>query len=292
MCCERDCSQYDDLLRACYHRSVKDQELKWWQVRWGLAGRAIFRLATVAGKIVGLLCLVAAVGYGVLYLISPWLASKQLGKVDPRLSMVPLSLPRKGEAPLSDASIDRYGFKFQLPNEEIVKTIRGELTTVVVFSNGGDLVVPNTSRDAGIFAFVTNGEHAQRLLGQDLNDSKFKVMKAVMSATPEQAKWWRFRSSDNERVEYLLGTKFSVLTQSASPHAFTLGPIYTIAFGEFCGFQLGNPDVPPYETHLDLFDGDDRYFAFDITGPEGHGQVLTQEEINSIVDSIRPAPDH
>lgn len=292
MCGERKYSQYDDRSRACYHRSVKDQELKWWQVRWGLAGRAIFRLATVSSKIIGLLCLVAAVGYGVLYLISPWLASKQLGKVDPRLSMAPLSLPAKAEAPLSDASIDRYGFKFQLPNKEIVKTIGGELITLVLFRDGGDLIVRNTSRDAGIFALLTNDKRAQRLLGQDVNHSEFKLIQAVMSATPEQAKWWRFRSSENERVEYLLGMKLSALTQSASPHAFTLGPIYSIAYGKFRGFHLGNPDVPPYETHLDLFDGADRYFAFDITGPEGHGQVLTQEEINAIVDSIRPTSDH
>jgi hypothetical protein len=271
---------------------VENQELKWWQVRWGLAGRVIFRIATVSAKIIGLLCLVAAVGYGVLYLILPWLASRQIGKVDPRLSMVPISLPTKGEAPLSDASFDRYGFKFQLPNVEIVKTIGGELTTVVLFRNGGDLMVRNTSRDAGIFAFVTNDKRAQRLFGQDVSHSKFKLMQAAMSATPEQAKWWRFRSSENERVEYLLGTKFSALTLSASPHAFTLGPIYTIAYGGFRGFQLGNPDVPPYEAHLDLFDGADRYFVFDITGREGHGQVITQEEINAIVDSIRPSSDH
>jgi hypothetical protein len=206
--------------------------------------------------------------------------------------MVPLGLLRKAEAPLSGASIERYGFKFQLPNEEIDRTLGGDSSADVVFRNGGYLMVRNTSRDSGILPFVINEEHAQRLLGQDTIRSKFKLMQAVMSATPEQAKWWRFRSLENQRVEYLLLTKFSALTQFPPTHSFTLGPIYAIAYGECRGFQIGDPDVPPYEAHVDLFDKADRYFAFDITGPEGHGQVLTQEEINGFVASIRPDSNH
>ncbi len=265
----------------------------WWQVRWGLAGRAILRFAIVSGKIIGTLCLVAALGYGVLYLISPWLASRQLGKVDPRLGMVPLSLPRNTKATLSDARIDRYGFKFQMPDKEIVGTIGGELITVVQFRNGGLLMVHNTSRDEGIFEVVNDDKRGQRLLGQDVIHSKFKLMQAAMSATPEQVKWWRFHSLENERLEYLLGTKISALIRAASsPQAQTLGPIYLIDSGEFRGFQLGNPDAMPYEAHIDLFDSADRYFAFDVTGPEGHGQVLTQEEINAILASIQRDSDH
>lgn len=44
--------------------------------------------------------------------------------------------------------------------------------------------------------------------------------------------------------------------------------------------------------HLDLFDGADRHFAFDVIGREGHGQVLTQAEINAVVASIHPTADH
>jgi len=52
-----------------------------------------------------------------------------------------------------------------------------------------------------------------------------------------------------------------------------------------------NPDVAPYEAHIDLLDLADRHFAFDVTGPEGHGEVLTQTEINAIVASIQPPSD-
>jgi hypothetical protein len=139
---------------------------------------------------------------------------------------------------------------------------------------------------------LISDKRAERLVSQETIRSRLKLMQAVMWATPNQAKWWRLRSIENQRVEFLLLAKFSVLTSITSRHAFTLGPIYTISSGGFHGFQIGSPDVPPYEAHLDLFDAADRHFAFDISGPEGHGLVLTQPEINALVAALRPASDH
>lgn len=281
----------DNRARACYHRCVTNQELKWWHVRWRLAGRAISRVAILLGKVICALCLVAAIYYGVNYLMEPWLVSRQMLTFDPRLSMIPENLPTKAEAPLSNAAINPYAFRVPLPNEEIARTIQGGLSTVVLFRKGGMLMIHNPSRDSGIPEFATGDKYAKRFVGQEAIHSKFKLMQAAMRATPEQVKWWRFRNLENERVEYLLFTKFSILMEIESPHVFTLRPIYTISAGGFQGFQIGDPDVPPYDAHLDLFDGTDRHLAFDVSGPTGHGQVLTQAEINAIMASIRPIPD-
>jgi hypothetical protein len=269
---------------------VADQNLKWWHVRWRLAGRVISRFAIVFAKIIGSLCLVAAVGYGAFYLMSPWLTSQRLNKFDPRLSIVPADLPTKVEAPLSNASIDCYGFTLRLPNE-VARTSRGDVFTIVMFRNGGGLMIQNMSRDPGILELTISDTHAQRLLGRELLRSKFSLMQAAMRATPEQVKWWRFHTLANERVVDLLITKFSVISQLLSLHSFTVRPIYAIASGEFHGFQVGNPDVAPYEVHVDLFDAADRHFAFDVTGPEDHGKILSQTEINAIVASIQPPSD-
>jgi hypothetical protein len=267
---------------------VADQELKWWHVRWRLAGRAISRFAIAFGKVIGVLCLVAGIGCGVIYLISPWLVSQRMIKVDPRLNIVPADLPTKAGAPLSNATIDLYGFRVTLPNEEIAKTLQGDFVTLVRFRNGGFLRIHNPSQDSGILEFAIGDKHAERLVGQEIIHSKFKLMQAAMWATAEQAKWWRFHNLENERVEYLLLTKFSVLTENESHYAFTLGPIYTISAGGFRGFQIGDPGAPPYEARLDLFDGADRYLALDVSGTDGHGKVLTQAEINAVVASIHP----
>jgi len=64
-----------------------------------------------------MLCLIAAVGFGVLYLLQPWWASQRLGKFDPQLSLIPVSLSSETEAPLSNSSIEQFGFEFRLPNK-------------------------------------------------------------------------------------------------------------------------------------------------------------------------------
>ena len=207
-------------------------------------------------------------------------------KFDPRLSLVPVDLPTKAEGLLSNATIDRYGFRVPLPNEEIGRTFQGDLNTIVSFRNGGFLMIHNPSRNSGILEIATGDKQTEKLLGQELIRSKFNLMQAAMSATPGQVNWWRLRTLENKRVEFLLLIKSLVLF--ASPHSLTLDPIYPISAGAFRGFQIGNPDLAPYEAHLDLFDGTDRRFALDVSGQEGHGRVLTQAEINAMVASMKP----
>lgn len=208
--------------------------------------------------------------------------------------MVPEKLPSLAQAPLSDASIDAYGFKFHLPNKRIIKTREHQLTTMVFFSDRGVLIVKNMLRDAEVepfFSILKEDKRAGRLLENDVLQSRFKLMQAVLSATPDHVKWWRFRSSQNQKESLLLETKSIAQIECAPPGRFTITPVYTIAFGEFRGFQFGNPDVAPYEAHIDVFDGADRQFTLDIAGPEGHKQLLTQQELNAMVASIRPTSD-
>ncbi len=237
--------------------------------------------------------MVAVVGCGVLYMLQPWVFSHHLGKADPQLSIIPVGLVSKAEAPLSSSSIDRHGVKFFLPDMAMVSNSKLEQITLVRFPNGM-LEFPHPLRyeDSIVFSSLHSNNDAEKLLTQEMLHSQFKLLQAAMFVTPEQVKWWRFRSSQNERAELLLFLKFVALTESSPVHALAIRPIYTIAFGQFRGFQLGNPDIPPYDVHIDLFDGADRHFAFDITGLEGHGQVLTQEEINAMVASIQPASSH
>jgi hypothetical protein len=275
-------------MSSCYHRPVTNQHLKWWHVRW----RWAVRPAIVLGKVIGVLCLIAAIGYGVMYLIAPWLSSQHLSKVDPRLSLVPIDLPTKVEAPLSTATIDCYGFRVPLPREKISGTIEGDWSTTVLFRDGGTLTIHNSRQNPTVLEFVSTDRNTEKLLGKETTASKFKLMQAAMWTTPDQAKWWKLRTPENERVEFLLLLKSLSLSVYASIHSSTIRPIYAISAGSFRGFQIGNADAAPYDAHVDLFDGANRYLRFDVTGSEGHGPVLTQAEINAMVASIRPISAH
>ena len=247
----------------------------------------------VSGKILGMLCLLVLILYGAYYLLSPWIEARELRRVDPRLNLVPVNLPIETKAPLSDSTLEGFGFTFLLPKAATSRNF-GKMT-VVRFREGLMSFEDDTSRDTNGWPLIlvgTEGKHAQRLLGQELVQSRFKLTQAAISTTPDQVKWWKFRSSQNQRAEVLLLAKFFAITSSFTADSFTISPIYTISAGELRGFQLGNPNLPPYEAHLDLFDARDRHFALDVTGPKGHGRVLSQEEINSTVASIRPISDH
>lgn len=183
--------------------------------------------------------------------------------------------------------MERYGCTFELPKDAIIHNLKGEEVTIAEF-RGAWLRVEEVSadRDWPLTSVVSEDKRAQRLLGKQTLDSKFELMQAALSATPDQVKWWRFRSSQNERAKLLLLVKFSVLL--SWPHASIKGPIYFISSGSVRGYQLGDPNVPPYETHLDLFDATGRHLALDAIGPSGHGQLFNQEEIDAIVASIQP----
>jgi len=268
---------------------VIEQEMKWWHVRWRLAGRSLYRAAILPGKILGCICLVAALGYGVLYLITPWTASLGLSRIDPRLNIVPAELPTRDSATLPDASTDAGGFTLRLP-DKVTRTHRGRPTTLVQLSNGGYIWFRNCSREPGVIESTFDEKNPQIPLGAEVLHSRFSLMQAAMRMTPDQVKWWRFRNETNQGAEKLLLTKFAALSSGASPHSVNVRTIYRFTFGPVRGFQIGNPDVAPYETHVDVFDAADEHFAFDVNGPEGHRQVLTQREINAMTASIQSAP--
>lgn len=146
----------------------------------------------------------------------------------------------------------------------------------------------NLSRDTGMIESTLNEKDAHKLLGEEVLRSRFSLLQAAMQVTPDQVKWWKLRNLANERAEFLLFTKFSELAKISLPSP-NVTSIYKIESGKFRGFQLGNPDVAPYETHVDVFDEADRHYEFDVTGAKGHGVVLTQMEINAMIASIQPA---
>jgi hypothetical protein len=269
---------------------VKDAELKWWHVRWRLAGRVILRFAILSGKILGPLCLLAALACGIFYLLQPWLTARRLA-LDPRLSIVPIDLPVTGQGPLSAGTVDCQGFTFRLPRE-VTRTFPSKSLAMVHLGYGGMLTCQNLSRFPGILEGVASEKLFRKVLGPEALRSKFSLMQAALLATPAQVKWWRFRSWKNEKVDYLLTAKSMTLWQLHSFHSSKIRSIYKVAFGEFKGFQIGDPDVAPYDARVDLFDAEDHHLAFEVIGPEDHGRLLTQTEINAIVESIQTAPDH
>ena len=235
-----------------------------------------------------MLCLVALILLGAYYVLSPWIFAEGL-KSDPQFSLVPVSLPNKSEARLAGATIESGAFSFQVPKDSEAHKFASGQETVVSLANGW-MWIKSPERDAGdlsLRSLVERDKSVQSLLEKESLPSEYQLRKAALSATPQSVTWWRFRFSQNRRAAALLMMKFFVLTYASHASKFR-GPIFEISSREMRGFQFGDPDTPPYEAHLDVFDGSNRHFVIDAEGAEGHGRILTQEEINAVVASIRP----
>lgn len=223
-----------------------------------------------------------------MYLLSPWLDCRSLGYTEPRLNLVPIEPKTRVQARSPKTNFDHNGITWRLTDKPIVRTMEGPNMT---FLKVGDaiVIVNNPAHDEGwvVSQLVRDDKVAASLLGGETLHSNYRLMLAAMSATPDQAKWWRLRSKENRKTELLLVTKFSALTGGLSSQIFSISPIFSIDTGNVHGFQFGDPDAPPYDTHLDLFDDADRHISFDLTGLQGHGKLFTQQDINAMVSSIR-----
>ena len=134
------------------------------------------------------------------YLLQPWWASQRLGKFDPQLSLIPVSLASGTEAPLSNSSnLSNLDSSSGCP----IKGPPGNSSIKQCSwnSHSGRLEFPRSlsDEDSVIFEPVHSDNDAKNLLGPELLQSKYKLLQAAMLATPERVKWWRFRSSQNKR---------------------------------------------------------------------------------------------
>lgn len=250
--------------------------------------RALCRPASTLGKVIAVLCLCAVIGYSVLYAIAPWLHAQAMRRLDPRMSLVSMPLPSNADVPLSDASIDCYGFAIPLPKTQVGRTARSKSQTMVYFQDRGVLMIDDAESTSGVLEIIAKIKDAGTLLGPSIAQSKFKLMEAALQATPEQVKFWRFRSAGNERSDLLLVVKSLVLVQSSLGVSGQITPIRQIAAGQLRGFEFGDPESAPYNARLDLFDEADRHLVLRIIGRREDGPVLTQAEINALVAGIRP----
>lgn|GEM_PF-4744424 len=250
--------------------------------------RALCRPASTLGKVIAVLCLCAVIGYSVLYSIAPWLHAQAMRRLDPRMSLVPMPLPSNADVPLSDASIDCYGFAIPLPKTQFDQIARGKALAMVYFHDRGVLMIEDSESTSGMLELAVNSNDTRRLVGLSSAQPKFKMMEAALQATPEQVKFWRFRSAGNERSEFLLVMKSIVLLQSSLGVSGQIMPIRLISAGQLRGFEFGDPESAPYDARLDLFDEADRHLVFRILGQREDGPVLTQAEINAMVAGIRP----
>ena len=260
---------------------MANPELKWWHVRWGLWGRRLKKVGFWLAIVLAVGCTLFVVTLSVLAFFKPWLAIRNL-RNDPNAWLVPKAPSDKTLAQLSGATIEEYGYSIQTPWAEpsIFNGVRHSIANVTFRKDHVGMFFPDPSGQSDPLEGFRSNPDTRKLFSKKAVQSNYDMMAAAMSATPENAKWWR---GPRENMGLL------VLLVNKTVGMLDYHDIYTIEAGGMRGFQLGDPAKPPYRVQLHLYDEADRHIRIDIgaLGPEGY--PLTQAELNAMVASIRPA---
>lgn len=201
----------------------------------------------------------------------------------PEFALAPQPLRDTKVADLgAGATIERFGYRIQVPWTKVVAEKSAKSVTVLTFTDGGEMLIWDSPAAMGL-ASAARGQTAEdrakaaTLYGALEVSSNYEFTAAAMHETGSEIGLFQPKIK-NMRATMLLFAKF--------PHKATA--IYSVSGGHFRGFQTGDPKVPGV-VQLLLFDEKDRELDLWIGGTKTVAGV-TQEQLNAMVASIQP-PD-
>lgn len=267
-------------------------EMKWWQTSWKRIGAGLRR--TFIGLL--LLCVLLLQIAVMLWELRPaiahvvlWQTAREIALENPNVALMPQPLADTRVGTLNDGMfIHRFGYGIHVPwaATKVVKDFK--TAAIFGFEDGSSLQMFDPSDHMDMLKAAPSDEAAQReglrpLLGDDAVRSHYDYANAELSARPGEISIFHSRQR-NARAMMLLSMKSVDIPSEATA-------IYSVAGSRLRGFQFGDPKNAPTFIQLLLFDDRDRALKLTLKGRRGSTQpVLTQEQINAIIASVRP-PD-
>jgi len=237
-----------------------------------------------------------SVAYGLQTLV--WIEARRWASLNPWLSDVPMPLPGKvATAPLppepagklahpQTTQLRAYDYEFSVPWTGKPLATALHIGTEFRFTSGQVVVFfdPETQLDT-LRALKSSApaeyQKFRSVFREQSIESNYALYQAIYAASPAQAS--PFLSGDAaQRINVLLLWKLSF--------GFDQQPgIYSFDFGRNRGFQFGNPgNARPVAVRV--FDDQDRQFRFFFTVAAGSHARITQDAINTAVQSLQMIP--
>jgi hypothetical protein len=243
----------------------------------------------VSWKRVGLcLAIIFAAGWLALLLtlhIGVWYIARKTAR-DPMASITPQRLSNTGVADLKDGEeVSAFGYVFDLPWKVLKRSdARTGTLSMLTLRNGTQItisLVQNAGMGPDLIANSTPGQAAafRSMYRPTALASRYGWLEAELGSTPADISFWRSRRRTAGALTFMM-LKESVIGKAKV--------VYTIAGGGMRGFQIGDPLQPTPAVWLRLFDEKDQPFWILLRRAQ-NGVGFTQEQINAIVASIRPA---
>ena len=237
-----------------------------------------------------------SLAYGLQTLV--WIEARQWSNLNPWLNDVPMALPGKVASPAVSpkppgkvaqpqvTQLRAYDYEFSVPWTGKSGATPLHIGTEFRFASGQVVVFfdPETQLDT-LRALKSSAPAEyykfQSVFRDQSVESNYALYQAIYSASPAQAS--PFLSQDAaQRINALLLWKLSF--------GFDQRPgIYSFDFGRNRVFQFGNPaDARPVAVRV--FDDQDRQFRLLFTVAAGSKAQITQDAINTAVQSLQMVP--
>jgi hypothetical protein len=216
-----------------------------------------------------------------------WVEGRQWSNVNPWLRAVPQPLPPPS-APAKGKLVksDDYEYEFISPWGLPKKIVPSLIYSEIRFPSGQVVLFfdPDSQLDTMRALKSSNPQEYQKFQNVFLDhpiESNYALYQAVYGASPEQLSPL-MSGRDAMRMNVLLLWKLSF--------GFDLGSeISSFDFGRNKGFQFGDP-AKGGPVAVRLFDDRARQHRFIFLVAAGMNALLTQDDINTVVSTLKPVP--
>ncbi len=216
-----------------------------------------------------------------------WIEAKLWTSENPWLATVPQPL-QAPTAPAKGSVLKAFDYEFDSPWPGNPKAV-GSLTATQFRHDTGQVIVffdPASSVDTVGAMKTSNPVDYQKFVtvfaGHPIN-SNYELYQAVYSASPAQLSPL-MDTREALRMNALLLWKLSF--------GFDLpadGQFYSFDWGKVRGFQFGDP-AKQRPIAVRVFDDRDRQYRFILTTAAGSTGKITQDDIDTIVQTVKPVP--
>jgi hypothetical protein len=256
-----------------------------YSVKWGFQSLTWIEARTAAGA-------------------NPWLATTPQPLPPPSQPLAPLPAPtpppatgKKGAAARNAAAdknapalIKLYNFQFTPPwpgKYKIEPSPTGNYTTLR-FESGQLLVFYNPESQLDSLAALKQSDPANyqkfaAIFSGSPIENNYALFNAVYGAAPSAASPF-MDGLDAERLHTLLGWKLAF-----GPDLTESGPFHSFDYGAIKGFQFGEP-ANEKPVAVRAFDDKNRQFRYIFVVSGGANAVITQEQIDTAVGTLKPVP--
>lgn len=216
-----------------------------------------------------------------------WIEAKLWASDDPWLATVPQARPAPS-APAKGSVLKAFDYEFDSPWPGSPKAV-GTLTATQFRYDSGEVVVffdPASSVDTVGAMKTSNPVDYQKFVnvfaGHPIN-SNYELYQAVYSSSPALLSPL-MDAREALRMNALLVWKLSF--------GFDLpadGQFYSFDWGKVRGFQFGDP-AKQRPVAVRVFDDRDRQYRFILAVAAGSAGKITQDHIDTIIQTVRPVP--